>query len=287
MMRAALILAFVGGVAALVAQAPAEAPPAPAFDVASIARSPAGTRGSSSGLRPGGWSMVNGSTLTLIRSAYPSPVSDLIGAPEWVTDQRYDVTATARGNPTREEVMLMLRALLADRFKLALHYETQERNVFALVLARGDGRLGPGLRRSNIDCEAVNAPRRDGVEPGGPLPADGAEPCTWSSDGTSIRFGGLPLSRLPEALVYPAGRVVIDETGLTGNYEFTLRYSSQPSPATEAATIFTALEDQLGLRLKPDFAALQVLVIDSVERPTPDGRAQDPPRETAFNPARR
>jgi uncharacterized protein (TIGR03435 family) len=80
----------------------------------------------------------------------------------------------------------------------------------------------------------------------------------------------LPLSRLPEGLAYPAGRVVIDKTRLTGNFEFTLRYSTEPNPTDDAPTIFTALEEQLGLKLIPEVAPLDVVVIDSVERPTPD-----------------
>jgi uncharacterized protein (TIGR03435 family) len=270
MIRSALAVAIVAGMILFSVQVPAQAPAAPAFDVVSIKRSPPDASGFSYGVRPGGWSMSNASIATLIRSAYPTPVSELISAPEWLTSERYEVTAKAAGNPTRDEVTLMLRALLAERFKLVAHYEKQQRHVFALVVARDDGRPGAGLVRSNVDCEAVNAARRVGQEPPGPFPANGVPPCAWSSNGSSIRFGGLPLSRLPEALAVPAGRVVIDRTRLTGNYEFTLRYSMQPNPDDDTPSIFTALEEQLGLRLVPDFAPLEVLVIDAVERPTPD-----------------
>jgi uncharacterized protein (TIGR03435 family) len=215
--------------------------------------------------------MVNRSIGTLIRAAYPTPVPELVGAPEWVTSEPYDVDARADGTPTPEEMRLMLRGLLADRLKLAVHYETQERPVLALVIARRDGRLGPALLPSKIDCTAVDEARRAGRQPDGPLPANGAPPCAWSaqfSDAVTIRFGGLPLSRLSESLGQPDGRVIVDKTGLMGHYEFTLRYTNQPNPADDTPSLFTALEDQLGLKLVPDRASLQILVIDHVERPT-------------------
>lgn len=271
----ALCAAVVAASAIVVAQAPSQPPSAPArpmFEVASIKRSQPNARGNSFGQRPGGrWTMVNRSIGTLIREAYPTPVPELVGAPGWVTSESYDVDARADGAPSREQIRLMLQGLLAERLKLAVHYETQERPVLALVIARRDGRLAPGLLPSKVDCTAVEAARRAGRQPDGPLPANGAPPCAWSgqfSDGITIRFGGLPLSRLSESLGQPDGRVIIDKTGLTDNYEFTLRYTNQPNPTDETPSLFTALEDQLGLKLVPDRASLQVLVIDSIERPT-------------------
>jgi uncharacterized protein (TIGR03435 family) len=217
--------------------------------------------------------MVNRSIATLIREAYPAQIPELIGAPEWVTSDAYDVTAKGEGNPTREEIGLMLQSLLAERFKLVTHYETRERPVFALVIARSDGRPGEGLLRSTLDCDAVNAARRAGRTPEGPNPANGAPPCGMALHAETtemLLFGGRPLSTLTEWLGPPSGRVVIDKTGLTGNYEFTLRYTSQDTPRDDALSIFTALEEQLGLKLVPDRAPLQVLVIDHIERPTED-----------------
>jgi uncharacterized protein (TIGR03435 family) len=217
--------------------------------------------------------MVNQSIATLIREAYPAQIPELLGAPEWVTSETYDVTAKGEGNPARDEIRLMLRSLLSERFKLAVHYQTQERPVFALVIARGDGRLGSGLVRSTIDCDAVDAARRAGRKPEGPLPANGAPPCGMSlqaRDSEMLLFGGRPMSTLAEWLRSPSGRVVVDKTGLTGNYEFTLRYTSQLSPRDDAPSVFTALEEQLGLKLVSDRAPLQILVVDHIERPTED-----------------
>ena len=272
MLRAALILAFVGGVAVVSAQTLTVSPLA--FDAVSIKRNISSESGGSHGVRPGGWQMTNGIIATVIRAAYPAQSPDLIGAPSWVMNDSYDIIAKATDNPSRDDITTMLRALLAERFSLAVHYERHERPVYAVVVARSDGRLGPGLRRSNIDCDAVNTARREGRTPEGPMPANGAPPCAWSaqfSAAATLRFGGLPLSRLSDALGRPDGRVIIDKTGLPGHYEFELRYSPSPTNGdAEPPLLFTALEEQLGLKLVADRALLDVLVIDSVERPTPD-----------------
>jgi uncharacterized protein (TIGR03435 family) len=217
--------------------------------------------------------MVNRPISTLIREAYPVQVPELLGAPGWVTSDPYDVIARGEGNPTREEIRLMLQSLLAERFKLAVHYETREGPVFALVIARTDGRLGAGLQRSELDCDAVNAARRAGRQPEGPLPRNGAPPCGMSLQAITsetLLFGGRPISTLAEWLRQPSGRVVVDKTGLSGNYEFALRYTSDVTAADGTPSIFTALEEQLGLKLMPDRAPLQVLIVDHIERPTQD-----------------
>jgi uncharacterized protein (TIGR03435 family) len=216
--------------------------------------------------------MTNRSVGTLIRAAYPSPVPDLPGAPDWVSSEPYDVDARAGVDVPPEQMTLMLQSLLAERFNLVAHYETRDRPVYALVIARADGRPGAGLVRSTIDCDAVNAARRAGRSYDGPLPANGAPPCgwngQWATGGPTMRFGGLPLSRLSESVGQPDGRVIVDRTGLTGNFEFTLRYSEQPAPGDDIPSLFTALQEQLGLKLVADRTPLQVLVIDRIERPT-------------------
>jgi uncharacterized protein (TIGR03435 family) len=194
---------------------------------------------------------------------------ELVGMPSWVQSDPYDVNAKAEGNPTREQMVPMLQALLASRFKLTAHEETQERPVFALVVARTDRKTAPGLLASKVDCDAVNLARRAGssVEPAG----NGAPPCGWSNtNGETLRVGGLPMSRIVAALGRPDGRAVVDKTGLAGNYEFTLRYTTEPAPTDDRPSLFTALEEQLGLKLVSDRAPLRVLVVDHIERPTED-----------------
>jgi len=212
--------------------------------------------------------MVNVPIGTMLRAAYAKQTTELVGAPSWVESEPYDVNAKADGNPTSEQMNAMLQTLLADRCKLTVHTEVRERPVYALVVARSDGRLGPNLAASKVDCEAVSAARREGATYQGPVPANGAQPCAWSSNGETIRVGGLPFSILADAFGRVDGRVIVDKTGLTGNYEMTLRYAQQPNAPNDAPSIFTALQEQLGLRLVTDRAAIPVLVVDHIERPT-------------------
>lgn len=263
-----MILAAVMCIPTLTAQQPAR------FEVASIKRSAPDADGTRWGQPGGRWVMRNMAVSVMIREAYPTPSGELIGAPDWVISERYDVDAKAEGNRTREQMRPMLQQLLNDRFKLRLHYETREQPIYALLLARSDGRTPARLVRSTIDCDAIAAARREGRSPDVTETSSGAAPCAWSAsygpDGTTVRFGGLPLSRLGESVGNPDGRVVIDKTGLSGGYEFTLTFQQQPKPGDDKASLFTALQEQLGLKLVADRALLPTLVVDHIERPTPN-----------------
>ena len=253
-----------------------QAPLTPAFEVVSIKPNRASsTPASTVGFAGGRYTLVNGTVAQLIRTAYPAQVNDLVGAPTWVTSDRYDVTAVAAGNPSRDTLAPMLRAMLAERFKLAARYESQERDTYSLMLARADGRLGPDIRLSMLDCDAVAAANLAGRTPDVPRPANGAPPCGLSAGGGTVRIGGMPMAAVARNLSGPAGRIVIDKTGLNGNYELTLRYAGQvvngaERPAEELPSIFTAVQEQLGLKLEADRAPLQLVVIERIERPTED-----------------
>ena len=245
------VIAAVLGTAALLAQTPAASPPQRlTFEVASIKRSKSEMPGPIWTGPPGRWQMINGPVASLIWTAYDTPVFELPGAPAWVHAERYDVVATHDANATREATTEMLRSLLADRFKLAVHYEKQNRPVYALVVAR-PGRLGPGLTPSTLDCSAKDAA------------------CGMSLGGGVLRAVGQPLGILSSA-GRPDGRVIVDKTGLTGRYDFTLRYRLQPGPNDDTPSIFTAVEEQLGLKLVPDTSPLDVVMVDHIERPTED-----------------
>ena len=114
----------------------------------------------------------------------------------------------------------MLQALLAERFKLAVHYEMQERPVYALALARADGRLGPNIKKSELDCDAIQAARRAGSKEF-PATSNGAPACGMSMRGEeaslTILLGARPLSALAASLGSRTGRVVVDNTGLKEN----------------------------------------------------------------------
>ena len=251
-------------------------PPAngPTFDVVSIKRVLDIRNQRSVGERPGGQFILSGMAIApLIRSAYPADTSDLIGAPDWVLNEVYDLTAKAAGEVPREQMTAMLQALLADRFRLAVHYEIQERPVYALMVARADGKLGPGIRPSALDCDAIQAARRAGSKEPSPATSNGAPACGMSmrgERGMTVLLGARPLSALASVFDSGLGRVVVDKTGLKGNYDVTLRYmepSANPLP-DDPPNVFTALPEQLGLKLESDRAPLKILVIDRIERPT-------------------
>jgi len=250
-------------------------PNGPTFDVVSIKRVTDIRNQRSIGDQPGGRFVLSGMAIApVIRTAYPADTSDLINAPDWVNSDTYDLTAQAGRDVTRQEMEVLLRAMLADRFKLAVHYEMQERPVFALVLARPDGRLGPGIKRSDLDCDAIQAARRAGSKDAPPETSNGAPACGMSmrgGQGMEVMLGARPLSILASSFGTGPGRVVIDKTGLTGNYDVTLKYTPQPradAPPDAPPDVFTALQEQLGLKLEPDRAPLKILVIDRIERPS-------------------
>jgi uncharacterized protein (TIGR03435 family) len=211
----------------------------------------------------------------------------IVDAPSWIGAEHFDVIAKAAGDippPTPGNpgpIQLMMRSLLAERFKLAVHRETRESPAYALELVRRDGRLGPQLHRSTVDCAAIAAARG---RTGGPPTGSGTDrpQCGIRAAGGQMMAGGIPLSQLGTLLSSMVQRVVIDKTGLTGNFDFDLKWTpdrmpqgapGSPIPAPsdpDAPSIFTALQEQLGLRLESAKNTVEVLVIDHVERPTPD-----------------
>ena len=243
------------------------------FEVVSIKRSPPDAAPGRAGLMPGGrYVLSNGPIRVLIGIAFPSPTNEIINAPDWVTNENYDITGLAGPTATFPQVAEMLKTMLADRMRLAAHYEMRERAVYELVLASSDGRLGPDLRQSAVDCVAVAAAARARNEIPQPPPPTGPVPqCTMRRADGLLEANAWSMTALVENLRSRAGRVVIDRTGLTGAYDIRLEWAPDPanSPDTRPS-LFTALQEQLGVKLQPATASLPVLVIDRIERPTPD-----------------
>ena len=213
------------------------------------------------------YNTMNVALLGTLMRAYQ--VKNVAGAPDWVESERYDITAKAAGKPTFDEVTGMLRTMLTERTKLKAHIEPREMPVYALVVATPNH---PGLRRFAQDCSAVLAGRDAAMKAGQPLPppgANGALPCafTWAA---AINSGGITMARLAGLLDWVAGRVVLDRTGLSGPYEFTLSFASPYVGAApdDRPNLFTALPEQLGLKLEPTRAPIDTLVIDYIERPS-------------------
>lgn len=244
------------------------------FEVASVKPNTSGGGSMSMGWQPGGgFRAVNSPLRSLIQTAFDVRDSELVGAPDWISSERFDVTAKAATELTRETRSSALQALLRERFKLTAHRDTREVPVYLLVLARSDGRLGPGLRQSQIDCSPqARAARPPSVGAGaGQAAGPVTRPeCGSFSAGSTLTAGGVMLAQLAGSLSRQADRPVLDRTGLTGFFDVDLKWSNQTKATDDGPSFFTAVQEQLGLRLEAGRGPQEILVIDSVERPTPD-----------------
>jgi uncharacterized protein (TIGR03435 family) len=198
------------------------------------------------------------------------PVYGIKGLPNWANEEAFDVDFRWPADTPRAQLTEMARAMFADRLKLRVHYEPIDDPSFALTVARPDGRLGRGLTRSTLDCDAVGAATRAG-RPMPDLP-NGAGPCRmWESNDT-ILAGGITMAELAQHLTNPSGRQVVDRTGLDGRWEFVLHYSREErdpnAPPGPYPSVFTALQTELGLKLVPFVGKNKLLVIDHIERPS-------------------
>jgi uncharacterized protein (TIGR03435 family) len=273
----------------------AQEAPLPAFEAASVKQNKDAPPGQFVRRQPGGrFTTTNMPLRELIRFAYQVQNFQLEGGPAWLTTDRWDIVAKAEGDPLPsppggppDPMMLMLRTLMVDRFKLVVHRETKELPVYALVLARKDGKLGPKLTPSTVDCAAMAAARgRSNAPPPPAPPQPGERPvCGFRIGFGQMAAGGFPLSQLATGLSGLVQRVVLDRTGLTGSYDLEMTFAPDPSqfpggalpPGVElppidpnSPSIFTALQEQLGLKLDAQRGPVEVLVIDRVERPTAD-----------------
>src|SRR5262245_38175567 len=252
----------------------------PEFDVVSVKPNVSGGTSPIS-VTPGRASLTNITLRTLIQVAYQVQGHQLVGVPEWVNTSRFDILATTAGSASVEQMRLMLRGLMADRFGLVVHMETREVPVYALRLARSDGQFGPNLHVSNIDCQAGGTRPLDSVPPRGATPPE--QRCVILPLFARGRFQGrgLRMANIASALNNVVDRTIVDKTGLSQTFEFDLSWTPDPlqpgtvSDAGQQANItgpslFTALQEQLGLKLQPEQAPAEVLVIDRVERPSPN-----------------
>lgn len=264
----------------------------PAFEVASIkADRPGG--GARMMFGPDGYSATGVTAEMLIQDAYGVDSNQIVGAPEWAGSERYEIDAKMDDSIADEITELsedrrrlvqnrMLQSLLADRFKLATHSETKVLPVYALIVAKD----GPKLHEAKPGDTYSN-----GLKTRGGLPVGPHMGMTPLGAGGPISVQGLPITSLVGGLTRQpelGGKMVVDETGLKGNYDFTLQWKSDGGPAlvpsegdlreqgtadshssgSSGPSLFTALEEQLGLKLEPQKAPVEILVIDHVEEPS-------------------
>jgi uncharacterized protein (TIGR03435 family) len=246
--------------------------------------------------------VVNFPLRLLIRIAYEVQDFQISGgAPELMTG-KFDITAKAEDGamPTTKELLGMLRTLLLERFKLETHSEPREMPIYALVLARSDGKLGPSLTPSTSDCEGKEAETQKRIESltqggvgsavsllsGPPIPCT-VLPMLAGPGSFGMRGNGQSLEVLLALLTQATGRTILDKTGLKGRYDFELKFDPEvmlrmvaqaglnlplPSnlPPSDSPALLTALQEQLGLKLDSQRGPVDMLVIDHVEAPAPD-----------------
>jgi uncharacterized protein (TIGR03435 family) len=237
--------------------------PPPVFEVASVKLNGAAIRGSVEFSKGGErFTAVNMPLGALLLIAYHVTVRQLLG-PEQAFSERYDVLAKAEYPVSANEMLNMLQALLVERFKLAVRRETREVPVFALTIAKG----GPRLRLGDPPESGAAAIRT-------PARAGGAE----SASG-HLTFKNESMPDFAWALSRMAGigdRVVVDNTGLDGAYDFELAFERDASPGSDGRepgarlgpTLFSALQEQLGLKLESKKAPVEFIVIGHVDRPS-------------------
>jgi uncharacterized protein (TIGR03435 family) len=217
--------------------------------------------------------IARGFTLSaLIRNAYRVQEFQIVGGPDWINTERFDVEATFPDDSGAQAARtdLMLRALLAERFRLAVHNERRDRPVFALVFARADRKPGPELQKSTTDCATAKGPDACGstVAPG------------------FMRLRGRTMAQFAESLSQltntgsSLNRMIVDRTGLEGTHNLTLQFTPDNIPPVSipgippidpnGPSIFTALQEQLGLKLDSSTGMVDVVIVDSAARPTPN-----------------
>jgi uncharacterized protein (TIGR03435 family) len=257
--------------AALSAQVVKSDGPKPQFEVATVRPNKSGESGASIGPRPGG--RLNGTNQTarnLIRNAFNLQPFQLIGGPDWMDSDRFDIVAKAADADLDakgmlagpQEYMLRLQSLLEDRFKMVTHWETRELPVYALVVAT-EGKLGPALKVHAGDCDRARI--------GGTPPTSKCGTRTnMTPAGGQVSGIGISMLTFARNLSGATGRNVIDKTGLVGGYDFELTFIPDQTADTTGPSLFTAIQEQLGLKLESQRAPVEVLVIDRLETPTVD-----------------
>lgn len=233
--------------------------PLPTFDVASVKVSTSDEPGGRMATQPGRVIAQNLTLRALLLNAYQVRDSqvDTGRAPDWIATARFDVEATMSPNATREQISQMMQALLVDRFRLVVRREVETRAVYSLAPERADGRLGSDMKPVKDPCASP--------------PADGCGTVTFSPgrlNGRAVSWAQIvtALSGVPAV-----DRLVVDGGGPSGAFDVELRWTPAGRAGAAAPdvpdSIFTAVREQLGLKLTPANAAVPVIVVTDAKRP--------------------
>ena len=267
----------------------------PSFDVSSVRPNTSGSTATASTGSPGRWRITNASVEFVMALAYQLRPNQLTGVPSWVRSERFDIEATYPVATPTKDVWLMVQSLLEDRFKLILQPISKETQVYALVFADDNGRLGKLLRKSEVECGSPDGSSASVPSAETPSPSKGSfqapprpdpnqfpQTCRVWIDRGALVAGGVPLSFLTNHLSTIVQRPVVDRTGLTGPVDFNLTWSSEPSPdgsprpgsfttgVAGAASLFTAVREQLGLKLESTRGIGSGWLGERIQRPEPN-----------------
>lgn len=271
-------IAFAATIGAAYAQTSVTVPRAE-FDVASIKPNTSGARGVRIGApSPGRFNAENVWLRFMIQLAWNVKDFQVLGGPGWAASDRYDIEATAGGSATLEQMKPMIQALLEDRFHLAVHSETKELPVYELVTAKG------GIKpQTSKDGSCVARSSAFGLPAPGQTPPNVCGNMMMSP--RSMSGNGISMRQIATALSNALQRTVVDKTGLSGVFDVHVEWTpdqstpglmapglapvaNQPSADDMSGSIFSAIQEQLGLRLQPAKGAVEVLVIDHLEKPS-------------------
>ena len=189
---------------------------------------------------------------TMLLLAYGLQKNQIVGGPDWIRTERFDADGipNVEGQPSLQQFRNMLRKLLAERFGLVTHMEQRELSVYAITIAKG----GPRMTQSKADPNALqsDSDKQDGGQ-------------------RSIQMSNATMAGFALELLYNTDKPVVDRTSLTGRYDFTLKWtfddSKVPTDGSAAPGLFTAIQEQMGLKLEAVKTMTNVMLIDKVERP--------------------
>jgi len=224
----------------------------PDWEVATV--KPSDAEGNNSGFHSQGRRMTiqHRTVKDMLIIGYGMHEKQLVGMPGWAESDRWDVEGVVdvEGNPNLTQLQGLVRKILVERFGLHTHTEKREMGVYAITVAKG----GPKLEKSKSD-------------PNGSM----SENDNDNGGQRTMRMKNAAMGDFALVMKYAADRPVLDQTGLTGRYDFQLKWtfddSKAPTDGTAAPGLFTAVQEQIGLKLEPTKASADVLVVDGVERP--------------------
>ena len=221
--------------------------------------------------RPTGWRLVGQVLETMMLGERPTEPRPLVKPSKAPRASMKNVVVTAHEVRWRARRRVEGRLAVAEIRQVVLmdldHGSGSPVLIpYALVVDRPDGRLGPGLRRLDVDCKSLNSTVGSDTTPAPVSRPNGAKPCSYSVGGGRLLSGGVPLLTLARSITGAVGRVVLDRTGLQGDYEFTLEYSTKLDDGKPS--VFTAVREQLGLKLEAQDNPLDVVVVDRIEHPS-------------------